>query len=98
MAFLRSFFGSHEDRLLKSWGPIVERINTLEHSLEDLSPEGLKAKTLEFKSQLETGKSLDDILPEAFAVVRDAAKRTLGQRHFDVQLLGGVALYKGGIA
>ncbi|MFZ2484775.1 MAG: preprotein translocase subunit SecA [Minisyncoccia bacterium] len=98
MAFLKSLFGSPEEKLLKSWGPLVERINALESSLEKLSPEELKAKTLEFKERLAKGSSLDDILPEAFASVREAAKRTLNQRHFDVQLLGGIALYKGGIA
>lgn len=98
MAFLQSFFGASEEKLLKSWKPLVERVNALESSLESLSPEELKAKTLEFKNRLEKGETLDDILPETFAVVREAAKRTLGQRHFDVQLLGGIALYKGGIA
>ena len=98
MAFLKSFFGTPEEKLLKSWKPIVERINALESSLENLSPEELYGKTTEFKERLKKGETLDDILPEAFAVVREAAKRTLGQRHFDVQLLGGVALYKGGIA
>jgi len=106
MAFLKTLFGSPEEKLLKSWGPIVERINTFESSLENLSPEELKAKTTELKERLKGGahstssgqESLDDVLPEAFAVVREAAKRTLGQRHFDVQLLGGIALYKGGIA
>ena len=98
MAFLKSLFGSPEDKLLKSWKPIVERINALESSLESLSPEELRAKTQEFKARLSKKETLDDILPEAFAIVREAAKRTLKQRHFDVQLLGGIALYKGGIA
>jgi len=98
MAFLKSFFGTPEEKLLKSWKPIVERINALESSLENLSPEELYGKTTEFKERLKKGETLDDILPEAFAVVREAAKRTLGQRHFDVQLLGGVALYNVGIA
>src|SRR3989344_5143200 len=102
MTFLKSLFGSPEERLLKSWGPIVERINALEPSWEKLSQEELKAKTDEFKRRLNStsgkGETLDDILPEAFATVREAAKRTLGQRHFDVQLLGAVALFKGGIA
>ena len=98
MAFLRSLLGTPEEKLLKSWKPLVERINALESSFENLSPEELKAKTLEFRERLSGQETLDDILPEAFAVVREAAKRTLGQRHFDVQLLGGIALYKGGIA
>src|SRR3990167_2122619 len=98
MAFLRSLLGTPEEKLLKSWKPLVERINALESSFENLSPEELKAKTLEFRERLSGQETLDDLLPEAFAVVREAAKRTLGQRHFDVQLLGGIALYKGGIA
>ena len=98
MAFLKSLFGSTEEKLLKSWNPLVERINSLEPSLEKLSPEELQGKTLQFKERLSKGESLDAILPEAFALVRESAKRTLGQRHFDVQLLGGIALYKGGIA
>ena len=98
MAFLSSLFGSPEEKLLKSWRPLVEQINALELSLEKLSPEELLGKTLELKDNLKNGKSLEDILPEAFALVREAAKRTLGQRHFDVQLLGGIALFKGGIA
>lgn len=83
---------------MKSWQPTVERINALESMLEKLSQDEIKSKTQEFKSRLEKGETLDDILPEAFALVREAAKRTLGQRHFDVQLLGGIALYKSGIA
>ncbi|MDO8589664.1 MAG: preprotein translocase subunit SecA [bacterium] len=98
MAFFKSLFGTPEEKLLKSWKPIVERTNALESSLENLSPAELKAQTTEFRSRIAKGETLDDILPEAFAVVREAAKRTLGQRHFDVQLLGGIALYKGGIA
>src|SRR3989339_1216755 len=98
MAFLKSLFGTPEEKLLKSWKPIVERTNALESSLEHLSQEELSGKTTEFKERLEKGETLDDILPEAYATVREAAKRTLGQRHFDVQILGGIALYKGGIA
>ena len=98
MAFLKTLFGSPEDKLLKSWEPIIARINSIEPSLEKLSPEELKAKTIEFRDRLSKGSTLDDLLPEAFALVREAAKRTLGQRHFDVQLLGGIALFKGGIA
>ena len=98
MAFLKSLFGSPGEKLLKSWEPLVKRINALESSLETLSQEELRGKTAEFKKRLAGSEALDEILPEAFAVVREAAKRTLGQRHFDVQLLGGIALYKGGIA
>lgn len=98
MAFLSGIFGTPEARTLKSWGPLVSHINSLEGDFEKLSKEEVKAKTLEFKERLEKGESLDDLLPEAFALVREAAKRTLGERHFDVQLLGGIALHKGGIA
>ena len=98
MAIFKSLFGSPEEKLLKSWRPLVEKINALESSLEKLSSDELKFKTEEFKKLLAEGKTLEDILPEAFALVREAAKRTLGQRHFDVQLLGGIALFKGGIA
>ncbi|MDP3763167.1 MAG: preprotein translocase subunit SecA [bacterium] len=98
MAFLKRLFGTPEEKLLKSWEPLVLRTNAFESTLEKLSPEELKAKTLKFKERLKKQETLDDILPEAFAVVREAAKRTLGQRHFDVQLLGGIALYNGGIA
>lgn len=98
MAFLSSIFDSPEEKLLKSWEPLVERVNALESSLENLSPEELSGKTTEFRERLKKGETLDNILPEAFATIREAAKRTLGQRHFDVQILGGIALYKGGIA
>ncbi|MDO8424292.1 MAG: preprotein translocase subunit SecA, partial [bacterium] len=98
MAFLKSLFGSHEEKLLKSWNPLVERINALEPSLEKLSDEELKGKTAEFRERLGKGATTESLLPEAFAVVREAAKRTLNQRHFDVQLLGGLAMYHGGIA
>ena len=98
MGILSSVFGSPEEKRLKSWRPLVARINILEETFGRLSPEELKKKTLEFKERLSRGEKLDDLLPEAFAAVREAAKRTLGQRHFDVQLLGGLALYHGGIA
>jgi preprotein translocase subunit SecA len=98
MAFLNSLFGSPEAKRLRSWGPLVERVNALEPELEKLSSEELKAKTAAFKRRLEEGETLDALLPEAFAAVREAAKRTLKQRHFDVQILGGLALYHGGIA
>ncbi|MDO8565334.1 MAG: preprotein translocase subunit SecA [bacterium] len=98
MALFKSLFGSPEEKKLSSWRPIVERINVLEPDFEKLSAEELKDKTVEFRNRLSAGESLDDILPEAFAAVREATKRTLGQRHFDVQLLGGLALYNGGIA
>ncbi len=98
MALFKSLFGSHEEKTLRSWQPLVDQINSFESAFEKLSPEEIKAKTLEFKKRLRDGTKLDDLLPEAFALVREASKRTLGQRHFDVQLLGGIALYHGGIA
>lgn len=89
--------GTNNDRQVKKMLPIVEKINSLEQSIASLSNEQLAHKTVELKSQLAEGKSLDDILPEAFAVVREASLRTLGQRHFDVQLMGGIVLHQGKI-
>jgi len=94
----RKLFGSANDRLIKSYRPRVEAINALEGELEKLSDIELRARTDEFKRQLADGKSLDDILVPAFATVREAAKRTLGQRHFDVQLVGGMVLHQGKIS
>ncbi len=98
MAFLEKIFGTESSKALKNIEPIVSEINSLEEKISSLSDEELKFKTNEFKSKLNSGKTLDDILPEAFAVVREAAKRTLGQRHFDVQMMGGIVLHRGGIA
>ncbi|MBI1974270.1 MAG: preprotein translocase subunit SecA [Candidatus Zambryskibacteria bacterium] len=98
MAIFKALFGSPEEKLLKSWRPLVDKINAYEPALEKLLPEELLGKTSQFKKLLSEGKTLEEMLPEAFAVVREAAKRTLGQRHFDVQLLGGIAMFKGGIA
>ena len=86
------------EKQLKRLQPVVERINSLEPQFEALSDAELRAKTDEFRSRLEDDEDLDDILPEAFAAVREAAKRTLGQRHFDVQLVGGIVLHQGKIA
>ena len=83
---------------VKKYRKIVEIVNQLEPKIQALSDEGLKAKTLEFREQLNSGASLQDILPEAFAVVREASHRTLGQRHYDVQLIGGMILHDGNIA
>ncbi|MBE6462704.1 MAG: preprotein translocase subunit SecA [Alphaproteobacteria bacterium] len=94
----RKIFGSANDRFVKKQNKIVEQINALEESFVKLSDEELKAKTEEFRSRLKEGETLDDILPEAFATVREAAKRTLGQRHYDVQLIGGIVLHKGMIS
>ncbi len=96
--FLREIVGDSNERELKRLQPIVKEINQLEPEFEKLSNEQLRAMTNEFKQRLQKGEELDDILPEAFAAVREAAKRTLGQRHFDVQLLGGLVLHQGKIA
>ncbi len=94
----KRLFGSANDRFVKSLRPLVAKINALEPDLEKLSDEELKARTPAFRKRLEDGESLDDLLPEAFATVREAAKRTLGQRHYDVQLIGGVVLHRGMIS
>ena len=94
----KKFFGSVNDRKLKPLRRRVQKINTLEPMIEALSDQALRAKTDEFRKRLADGASLDDILDEAFAVVREGAKRSLGMRHFDVQLLGGMVLHNGAIA
>ena len=96
--FLTKIFGSRNDRLLKQYRKTVARINALEPQFEALSDEDLRAKTQEFRQRLEQGSTLDDLLPEAFAVVREGSKRIMKMRHFDVQLLGGMALHYGKIA
>jgi preprotein translocase subunit SecA len=95
---LTQIFGSRNDRLLKTYRKNVERINALERGLESLSDEQLQAKTPEFKERIANGETLDALLPEAFAVVREASKRVMKMRHFDVQLVGGMALHQGKIA
>ncbi|HEX7456739.1 MAG TPA: preprotein translocase subunit SecA [Candidatus Nanoarchaeia archaeon] len=95
--FLGSLLDSNE-RELKKYQPTIDQINSLEKSIKKLSDEKLREKTKQFRKQLETGGSLNDILPEAFAVVRESAVRTIGQRHFDVQIAGGVVLHQGKIA
>src|SRR5712672_2099887 len=97
-ALARKFFGSANDRRIKAYQPRVDAINELEPEIAALSDEALKARTAEFRQQLADGKTLDDILVPAFAAVREAAKRTLKQRHFDVQLIGGMVLHEGAIA
>ena len=97
-ALAKKIFGSANDRRLKTFAPKVQAINALEAEVSALSDEALKARTLEFRAQLAAGRSLDDLLVPAFATVREAAKRTLGQRHFDVQLIGGMVLHEGSIA
>jgi preprotein translocase subunit SecA len=97
-ALARKLFGTPNDRRVKGYQSRVDAINALESEIEKLSDEALKARTEEFRKELASGKTLDDILVPAFATVREAAKRTLGQRHFDVQLIGGMVLHEGDIA
>ena len=94
----RKIFGSANDRYIKKQYKVVERINALEPEISALTDDQLRAKTDEFKNRIKQGEALDELLPEAFAVVREAAKRTLGQRHYDVQLIGGIVLHHGQIA
>jgi preprotein translocase subunit SecA len=94
----RKIFGSANDRTVKRMLPLVQRVGELEPATAALSDAGLQAKTAEFRQRLASGQPLDELLPEAFACVREAAKRVLGQRHFDVQLIGGVILHEGRIA
>src|SRR6202521_5182690 len=97
-AVARKLFGSSNERRIRSYRPRVDEINALEQELEALSDEALRARTDAFKKQLAEGLTLDDVLVPAFATVREAAKRTLGQRHFDVQLIGGMVLHEGRIS
>ncbi len=98
MSILNRFFGSSDQKTIKEFAPMVELINSFEPKISTLSDEELKAQTKKLKEELAAGKTLDDILPEAFATVREAAKRVIGQRHFDVQLIGGIVLHRGQIA
>src|SRR5450432_3171941 len=95
---LSKVFGSANDRRLKRYRPIVAKINALEPEFAALGDEALKGKTEQFRAELAAGKKLDDLIAPAFAAVREAAKRTLKQRHFDVQLIGGLVLHEGAIA
>jgi preprotein translocase subunit SecA len=95
---LKKVFGTHNQRVLNKLWPIVEQVNALEPEMQKLSLEALRAKTDEFRQRLAHGKTMDDILPEAFAVVRETAKPVLNMRHFDVQILGGIVLHQGKIA
>ena len=95
-ALARKIFGSSNERRIKTYMPRVAEINALEQELEKLSDDALRARTAQFRKELQDGdKTLDDILVPAFATCREAAKRTLGQRHFDVQLIGGMVLHEG---
>jgi len=100
MSFLGKIFGGlgSNEGVIEELKPIVEQINALEPEFKKLSDAKLKAKTLEFRKRLGEGETLDDILPEAFAAVREASKRTLGQRHYDSQLIGGMVMHRGQIA
>ena len=91
-------FGSRNERLLKGYWVWANKAGEYEQQIQQLSDEQLKAKTEQFKAELKAGKNPDQILPEAFAVVREAARRTVQMRHFDVQLIGGLVLYEGKIA
>lgn len=98
MSVLEKIFGTHSQHELKRIAPIVDRIENLEGQMEELSDVDLRNKTIEFKERLKRGESLDDILPEAFAVVREASYRVLGMKHYRVQLIGGIILHQGRIA
>jgi len=98
MSFLEKIFGSYSDKEIKRIRPLVEEINSFEDRISSLSDAELKEKTNEFKKRLEDGESLGEILAEAYAVVREASKRVLGMRHFDVQMIGGIVLHQGRIA
>jgi preprotein translocase subunit SecA len=94
----KSLFGSSNDRYVKSLNPILAKIASFEPSLQAMSDEELSAQTVKFRARLANGEKLDDLLPEAFATVREAAHRVLGQRHYDVQMVGGIVLHRGEIA
>ncbi|MCX7779248.1 MAG: preprotein translocase subunit SecA [Patescibacteria group bacterium] len=98
MSLLSKIFGDPNQRYLKKLQPILEKINSLEKELAKIPTEKIKEKTFEFKERLKKGETLDDLLPEAFALVREAAKRTIKMRHFDVQILGGIVLHRGQVA
>ena len=98
MWLFSKIFGNYSEKEVKRIMPIIEIINNLEPEISKLTDTELAAKTVYFKEELAKGKTLDDILPEAFAVVREVSKRVLGMRHFDVQLIGGIILHQGRIA
>src|SRR6185369_3019410 len=97
-ALAKRIFGSANDRYVNSLKPIVTAVNALEPAVKALSDDDLRARTVWLRERLAKGESLEDVLPDAFATVREAATRTLGQRHFDVQLMGGVVLHRGAIS
>ncbi|MEX2326180.1 MAG: preprotein translocase subunit SecA, partial [Pseudomonadales bacterium] len=92
---IKKIVGSKNDRELRRMGKVVKRINELEEAYEQLDDNAVKAKREEFKERLSAGSTLDELLPEAFAIVREAGKRALGLRMFDVQLIGGITLHEG---
>ena len=98
MFSLKKLFGDENKKALKGIEPIVSQVNSFESGISALSDDALKEKTTEFKERLSKGETLDELLPEAYAVVREAAKRNLEQRHFDVQLIGGIIMHQGNIA
>lgn len=98
MSFLSKLFGNPNDRFIATLQPVVDHVNSLEETMKEHTDDELRSLTEEFRARLKDGESLDDILPEAFAVVREVARRTLGQRHYDVQLIGGIILHRGNIA
>ncbi len=98
LAVAKRLFGSSNERRIRAMGPRIARINALERQFEAMSDEDLYHQTERFRARLASGQTLEDLLHEAFATVREGAKRTLGQRHYDVQLVGGIALHNGGIA
>ena len=98
MSLVTKIFGTHSERELKRITPLVDKIESLRPDMQALSDEQLKNKTEEFKKRLQAGETLDDILPEAYATVREAAKRVLNMEHYRVQLIGGIILHQGRIA
>ena len=98
MGLMQKIFGTHSERELKLIRPLVEKIESLRPKMQALSDEELRAKTDEYKKRLEAGETLDDLLPEAYATVREAARRVLHQEHYEVQLMGGIILHQGRIA
>ena len=98
LSLLKKLIGTRNDRLLKQYRRQVAQINALEPTMQALSEDELRASTQKLKNRLASGETLDDLLPEAFAVVREAGKRVFGMRHFDVQLIGGMVLHQGKIA
>ena len=91
----KSLFGSSNDRYVKSLNPILAKIASFEDGLQAMDDDTLSQQTVRFRERLAAGETLDDLLPEAFATVREAARRVLGQRHYDVQMIGGIVLHRG---